>query len=284
MANINDKFGKASLSTDYAQATTVKTTRTPGESVLAAFDLSKFATDTPVYFLTYRKVIDPTTGEVSITNQTSWKALVNPDNNTLTNLTLAPGYIDTGNQVGDYIEPSPTSYWGNSLIEGLQTSHNDDGTLKDGIVTTAKLGDSQVTTAKLATGSVTSAKVDFTSLEEVRSNTGSGGSIATGSVLVSLTNYPFKKDRAYLLLAEVQQFTPNTTSDIWEGRIRVASTNMKAARVMGHSVQMPLSISHVYKSPSDGNRTVDIQTSRMTGTGNLTVEVPTITVVPLMAR
>ena len=130
MAEITDFFGKASIDTNYAQATTVKTARTPGETVLAAFDLSKFAPDTPVFFVTYQKEVNPTTNEVTIVNQTSWKALVNPGINTLTNLELAPGYTDVGNDVGDYVECIPTSYWGNSLVNGLSVSLNPDGTLK----------------------------------------------------------------------------------------------------------------------------------------------------------
>lgn len=137
MAAIADKFGKASISTGYATATTVKVARTAGESVLSTYDLSKFAPDTPVFFVTYKKTTDPTTNVVSITSQTSWKALVNPDNNTLTNLTLAPGYTDIGNDIGDFVECIPTSFWGNSLVEGLFVSMNPDGTLKTSAVNTA---------------------------------------------------------------------------------------------------------------------------------------------------
>jgi hypothetical protein len=137
MVAIADKLGKASISTNYAVATTVKTARTVGVTVLEAFDLSKFSPDTPVFFITYKKTTDPLTGDVSVTNQISWKALVNPDNNTLTNLTLAPGYTDTGNDVGDFVECIPTSFWGNSLIEALLESLNPDGSMKPAAVKTA---------------------------------------------------------------------------------------------------------------------------------------------------
>lgn len=137
MTAITDKFGKASIDTSYALATTVKTARTEGETVLACYDLSRFAPDTPVFFVTYKKTTDPTTNEVTVTNQTSWKALANPDNNTLTNLTLAPGYEDIGNDIGDYVECIPTSFWGNELVEGLFVSINPDGTLKTSAVEAA---------------------------------------------------------------------------------------------------------------------------------------------------
>ena len=134
MPGILDKFGKSSIDTDYAIATTVKTTRVSGVTVLEAFDLSRFADDTPVFFVTYKKTTDPLTDVVSVTNLVSWKALVNSGANTLTNMTLAPGYTDSGNDVGDFIECIPTSYWENSLIDGLLTSFNPDGTLKTAAV------------------------------------------------------------------------------------------------------------------------------------------------------
>ena len=141
MVSINDKFGRPSLPTEYAQATTVKTARTPSESVLACFDLSKFSTDTPVYVITYKKVVDPNDPDkVTIIDQTSWKAIVNADNNTLTDLTLGAGFTDIGNAVGDYVECIPTSFWGNDLVDGLLRSHNPDGTLKDGIIKPQMLG------------------------------------------------------------------------------------------------------------------------------------------------
>lgn len=130
MPVITDKFGKASIDNNYAIATTVKTTRTAGTAVLEAFDLSKFNPDTPVFVITYKKVTDPLTGVVSVTNLVSWKALVNVGANTLTNLTLAPGYVDGGNAIGDFIECIPTSYWENSLIDGIFVGHNPDGTFK----------------------------------------------------------------------------------------------------------------------------------------------------------
>lgn len=131
MPVITDKFGKASVSSDVAIATTVKTTRLPGVLVLEANDLSKYATDTPVFVVTYKKTTDALTGAVSISQLRSWKALVNVGANTLTNLTIQPGYADDiGNAVGDFIECIPTSAWENSLIDGIFVGHNPDGSFK----------------------------------------------------------------------------------------------------------------------------------------------------------
>lgn len=137
MPAITDKFGKASIDNNYAIATTVKTTRLPAVTVLEAFDLSKFNPDTPVFVVTYKKTTNPTTGLVSVTDLVSWKAIVNTGANTLTNLTIAPGYVDAGNAVGDFIECIPTSYWENSLIDGILTSLNPNGTLKTSAVQAA---------------------------------------------------------------------------------------------------------------------------------------------------
>lgn len=125
MASINDKLGRPSDVNSYALPTLVKSNRLPGESVLEAYDLSRFDDTLPVYFLTYKKVTDPATGKVSVAQQASWKALVNKDNNTLTNLQIAPGYTDLGNDQGDYIELMPTAFWGNSLVDEITEQAGD---------------------------------------------------------------------------------------------------------------------------------------------------------------
>lgn len=139
-ADINDKFKKVSADNSYAVATTVKTARTVGGgTTLEAFDLSKWADATAVNFLTYRKTTDPVTNVTTITNRTGWTALVNTGSNTLTNLTIAPGYTDLGQQVGDYIEPVQMSKWANDLVDGILVTHNQDGTLKNKIATLSKI-------------------------------------------------------------------------------------------------------------------------------------------------
>lgn len=70
---------------------------------------------------------------------------------------------------GTRVYITTASAWANRLIDGLNVSHNPDGTLKDGavddaavlasnVVTTAKIADSNVTTAKIADDAVTPAK------------------------------------------------------------------------------------------------------------------------------
>ena len=157
MSETLEKFGKASADNKKAEATTVKTARQPGESVLSCFDLSSFSTTHPVFFVTYKKIPDPdNTKEVKIINETSWQAKVNPDNNTLTNLTLAPGYTDIGNEVGDCVECIPTAFWANSLIDGLNNSLDNNGKIKPEAVPNV--------TAAIKDKSITADKIDFTTM------------------------------------------------------------------------------------------------------------------------
>lgn len=157
MSETLEKFGKASANNKKSEATTVKTARQPGESVLSCFDLSSFSTTHPVFFVTYKKIPDPDNAkEVKIINETSWQAKVNPDNNTLTNLTLAPGYTDIGNEVGDYVECIPTAFWANSLIDGLNNSLDNNGKIKPEAVPNV--------TAAIKEKSITADKIDFTTM------------------------------------------------------------------------------------------------------------------------
>lgn len=157
MSETLEKFGKASADNKKAEATTVKTARQPGESVLSCFDLSSFSTTHPVFFVTYKKIPDPDNAkEVKIINETSWQAKVNPDNNTLTNLTLAPGYTDIGNEVGDCVECIPTTFWANSLIDGLNQTLDNNGKIKPEAVPNV--------TAAIKEKSITADKIDFTTM------------------------------------------------------------------------------------------------------------------------
>lgn len=157
MTETLEKFGKASANNKKSEVTTVKTARQPGESVLSCFDLSSFSTTHPVFFVTYKKIPDPDNAkEVKIVNETSWQAKVNPDNNTLTNLTLAPGYTDIGNEVGDCVECIPTAFWANSLIDGLNNSLDNNGKIKPEAVPNV--------TAAIKERSITADKIDFTTM------------------------------------------------------------------------------------------------------------------------
>lgn len=171
-AGINDKFKKVSADNSYAVATTVKTDRTVGGgTTLEAFDLSKWADQTAVNFLTYRKTTDPVTNITTVTNRAGWTGLVNTSSNTLTNLTIAPGYTDLGQQVGDYIEPVQMSKWANDLVDGILVSHNQDGTLKNKVAALTKINGGATAgllktdaSGNVTVGKATADNVDYGSL------------------------------------------------------------------------------------------------------------------------
>lgn len=81
---------------------------------------------------------------------------------------IAPGYADLGNTNGQVLVIKPNTLWADNLADTLAVSHNTDGTLKNNIVTTAKIADSNVTTAKIANASVTADKIDFTTFRRAK--------------------------------------------------------------------------------------------------------------------
>ena len=227
MSETLEKFGKASANNKKSEAATVKTARQPGESVLSCFDLSSFSTTHPVFFVTYKKIPDPDNAkEVKIINETSWQAKVNPDNNTLTNLTLAPGHTDIGNEVGDCVECIPTAFWANSLIDGLNNSLDNNGKIKPDAMPNV--------TAAIKEKSITADKIDFTTMplaEKVtvkRNNVYTGTPVkiqcGTARILVTARAFEattdiyftnqFKKDTFPVVTCTFIGYTPNP-NDAW---------------------------------------------------------------------
>jgi hypothetical protein len=135
MATINDKFSKASSDSHYAVATTVAALRATNAKVLQCADVSSFPQSTVAHFVTYKKQYNPIDGTTAITNKAAWMGVANKDNNTITDLTIAPGYSDWGNAVGDVVECIPTSFWANNLVDGLLVQHDERGYLKNKSVT-----------------------------------------------------------------------------------------------------------------------------------------------------
>nr|DAK13078.1 MAG TPA: Complement C1q-like protein [Caudoviricetes sp.] len=139
MATINDKFSKASSDSHYAVATTVAALRATNAKVLQCADVSSFPQSTVAHFVTYKKQYNPIDGTTAITNKAAWMGVANKDNNTITDLTIAPGYSDWGNAIGDVVECIPTSFWANNLVDGLLVQHDERGYLKNKSVTLANI-------------------------------------------------------------------------------------------------------------------------------------------------
>lgn len=155
MASITDKFNKVGNNSGlYPVVATVTASRTVGDTILSCNSLSGWATETPVHFATYALTAD---GVPDKTTQTDWKGIV--IDNTITNLTRIAGRDDSGNVSGEKVEILPTVGWANDLVDGILVSHNQNGSIKDGSITSASLSSGAVTTDKIASLSVTNDKI-----------------------------------------------------------------------------------------------------------------------------
>ena len=125
-------FGKAGLNGQTAKLTTVKQAREIGSAVLTCEDLSNWATDTPVFFATYKVDID--TQKIVPNSQINWRGKVNVENNTIVEIQADIDTPDKGNAIGDIVECLPTAGWANSLVDGISVIHKQDGTLKNNVV------------------------------------------------------------------------------------------------------------------------------------------------------
>jgi hypothetical protein len=140
---ITDKFMHASSGTR-PEPTTLTGSKAVGASTLTADDLTGWATDTPTPFVLYQ--IDGSGNEVDGT-RSDWVGIVS--GNTITQLTLTAGTDDIY-PAGSAVIAAPTAEWGDRVVDGLLVTHNQDGSLKDNIVTTAKVNNSTVTPPKLS--------------------------------------------------------------------------------------------------------------------------------------
>jgi len=159
MVLITDKFHKASNGTR-AEATTLTAQKALAASSISTAALNGWPTDTPVNFQLYTT---DTQGNIVPGSQSDWVGIVS--GTTITQLQLTGGSDDIY-PIGTIVVCLPTSDWADSLVEGILTHADQDGTLAAGavdsaavlasnVVTTAKILDSNVTTAKLADMSVT---------------------------------------------------------------------------------------------------------------------------------
>lgn len=157
MAAITDKFNKAANGTGiYPSIASVSAIREKNGSILTCDDLSGWSTDTPVHFSTYRLLPD---GTVDTSTQSDWKGIVN--GNTITQIIRLAGNSDSGHLVGDKVELNPTIGWLDDLITGILKSHNQDGTIKDGVIQTKNIADKAITSNKIAAKAIRSQNIDF---------------------------------------------------------------------------------------------------------------------------
>lgn len=228
-ANINDKFSEVSTGTR-PNVTTVASVRSASGSSLVCDDLTGWATDTAVHFVTYE--IDGQ-GNVVPGTQQDMKGIVS--GNTIGNIVVTGG-TDIGNKVGDIVQQLPTAAWAKDLADGLQVSHNLDGSLKAGIVDTTELADESVTTGKLDDAAVTNAKINLsTSTNDVWTILNLGGlkiiwtetasrSVSTGAGEVT-TSIPAG------LLSTVLHAQATPSGLVGEGRVMASITSISVSQV-----------------------------------------------------
>lgn len=210
MAAITDKITSARDTTNPI-TTTVASARSISGTSLSCVALDGWPTNTAVHFITYKKT---TAGLIDKTTQCDWKGIVS--GTTIGTLTLKNG-TDAGNDVGDFVQMAPTAAWEQDLADGITTSLNQDGTLKNASVATTTIADSAVTTTKVADGAVTAAKV------------------ATGIQLPDKMYYPYKFS-AYLTTGSFtgQSSAVKFDSTVFNtGSVYSASTGLFTAPVAG---------------------------------------------------
>lgn len=142
---------RASDGTGSASAATVTASRSPGATTLQVNTVDNI----PAYFSgamgTPHTFTDPVTSE-TITVISEATCVEFQGHVSSTNLeidSIDSGFTDLGSSVGDVVIIKPTTGWANNVADILDVSHDDDGTLKTGAVTTAKIADDAVTAAKL---------------------------------------------------------------------------------------------------------------------------------------
>ena len=139
MASIN--LIKASDGTGNASTATVQTVRNSGVTTIIVDTVNNI----PATFMgsmgTPHTFVDPVTSEeiTVISEATAVDFTGHVSGANLEIDSIAPGYTDLGSAVGDIIVIRPTTEWANNIATVLAVAHNLDGTLKDGIITNAKL-------------------------------------------------------------------------------------------------------------------------------------------------
>lgn len=156
-AAVTDKFRKASSGTRPVVAN-LAAEKTNGSTTAVLTVATGWNTTTGVDVVIYRT---DTSGNIVAGSQTDWIATL--AGTTLSGMVLKAGTEpSTGYPAGSQsvVIATPTAAWGDSLMDGILTHADQDGTLKAGAVDVAAvLASNVVTTAKMADGAVTPSKL-----------------------------------------------------------------------------------------------------------------------------
>ena len=116
--------------------------------------------------------------------------------------------------------------------------------------------------------------------------TGTNGSKADGTTLAA-QNYDFKAGIKYLIMGSAQQVTPLGGSSVWNIRLRIGSSTLINQRIGSPTStgapQIGTSLTWLYEPGSDTSSNANLYAERETGTNNLTVELPRVLIIPIVA-
>ncbi|RYH70500.1 MAG: hypothetical protein EON54_01315 [Alcaligenaceae bacterium] len=205
MADVNNDLVAGAFNSVNPNVAKVTSTRTAGGTTLACDNLAGWSTDLKVNFSTYKIGTDG----VSIVGQIDWQGIVS--GNSIGSLKRVAGATDDGNAINDWVELNPTAKWADEIARAILVAHNPNGSLKDGVVTTAKIADMNITTDKIADTSITTAKLAATSVSAEKLN-------STNTLGIALRQN----------LATIDQGTPSTSNTLSN-----AVPNIKAALISG---------------------------------------------------
>jgi hypothetical protein len=123
-----------------------------GATVVGLNSVAGYTNGEPAVF-----VIDPSD---PVKKQT-FTGIIDTAGNQVTNVVWTAG-TNQGHLLGATVVDYATATHISMVSKGIKVSHNQDGTLKDSIVTTAKINDGAVTAVKVADGSITNVKLNTT--------------------------------------------------------------------------------------------------------------------------
>lgn len=143
----------------HAQETTLVNEKVKGVETITVAGLDGWRKGERVPFMMYR--VNPSNpNEIEAGSQTSWTGVVSQSGNTISGLKCTGGN-DGLYPVGSVVVATPTGQWANDIKKTFEVAHNEDGTLKDGMVTSKAIAEKSVDTSRLADKAVTSDKVDW---------------------------------------------------------------------------------------------------------------------------
>lgn len=170
---------------------------------------------------------------------------------------FAPGYADNGNDVGDVVVIKPATDWADNIGTSLLVSHNSDGTLKNSVVTAAKLAD----------GSVGSTKIDWSSFAPVFGNISTVTISATYQTVASFT-VPAGQSGKYEILANILCNNNGNTGRDFVAGIRVGTgTIISFGIVSASNSQYFLTVPLLYEGNFTAGNVINLVLSAPAATG-----------------